>query len=127
MERKYIILSNSNVLVRVEAADIAYVSSDGSYSTMVLTDGRKHLFSFNLSSFEKQLETQLGLDSQNFIRLGKSLIVNCDYIYSINLPSHELVLSGRQLAETFTLSASHEALKSLKSMVENKYKKRRLL
>ena len=34
---------------------------------MVLIDGRKHVFSFNLSSFEKQLETQLGLESQIFI------------------------------------------------------------
>lgn len=85
MDHNYVILSNSNVLVRVTASDIMYISSDGSYSTMVLIDGRKHMFSFNLSSFEKQLETQLGLESKTFIRLGKSLIINSIYIYSINI------------------------------------------
>ena len=89
MEHNYVILSKCNVLVRVIASDIIYISSEGSYSTMVLIDGRKHVFSFNLSSFEKQLETQLGLESQIFIRLGKSLIINSKYIKSINVPSQE--------------------------------------
>lgn len=127
MDFKYLILSNSNVLVRVAVPDVAYISSDGSYSTMVLTDGRKHVFSFNLSTFEKLLESQLGLESQIFIRLGKSLIINSNYIYCINIPSQELILSSGKMAEGFTLNASRDALKSLKSMIEENVKSRRLL
>lgn len=127
MDFKYLILSNSNVLVRVAVPDVAYISSDGSYSTMVLTDGRKHVFSFNLSTFEKLLESQLGLESQIFIRLGKSLIINSNYIYCINIPSQELILSSDKMAEWFTLNASRDALKSLKSMIEENVKSRRLL
>ena len=127
MDFKYLILSNSNVLVRVAVHDVEYISSDGSYSTMVLTDGRKHVFSFNLSTFEKLLESQLGLESQIFIRLGKSLIINSNYIYCINIPSQELILSSDKMAEGFTLNASRDALKSLKSMIEENVKSRRLL
>ena len=127
MDFKYLILSNSNVLVRVAVPDVAYISSDGSYSRMVLTDGRKHVFSFNLSTFEKLLESQLGLESQIFIRLGKSLIINSNYIYCINIPSQELILSSDKMAEGFTLNASRDALKSLKSMIEENVKSRRLL
>lgn len=127
MDSKYIILSNSNVLVRVAALDIAYISSDGSYSTMILIDGRKHVFSFNLSAFEKLLESQLGFESQVFIRLGKSLIINSHYIYCINIPLQELILSSSKMSETFTLKASREALKSLKVMIEENVKSRRLL
>ena len=127
MDFKYLILSNSNVLVRVAVPDVAYISSDGSYSTMVLTDGRKHVFSFNLSTFEKLLESQLGLESQIFIRLGKSSIINSNYIYCINIPSQELILSSDKMAEGFTLNASRDALKSLKSMIEENVKSRRLL
>ncbi len=127
MDFKYLILSNSNVLVRVAVPDVAYISSDGSYSTMVLTDGRKHVFSFNLSTFEKLLESQLGLESQIFIRLGKSLIINSNYIYCINIPSQELILSSNKMPEGFTLNASRDALKSLKSMIEENVKGRRLL
>lgn len=127
MEHNYVILSNSNVLVRVIASDIIYISSEGSYSTMVLIDGRKHVFSFNLSSFEKQLETQLGLESQIFIRLGKSLIINSKYIYSINVPAQELILSCSSIPGELILNASRDALKSLKSMIEINLKTRRLL
>lgn len=94
---------------------------------MVLIDGRKHVFSFNLSSFEKQLETQLGLESQIFIRLGKSLIINSKYIYSINVPAQELTLSCSSIPGEFILNASRDALKSLKSMIEINLKTRRLL
>ncbi|HCN52359.1 MAG TPA: hypothetical protein DIS88_00725 [Prevotella sp.] len=127
MDHNYVILSNSNVLVRVTASDIVYISSDGSYSTMVLIDGRKHMFSFNLSSFEKQLETQLGLESKTFIRLGKSLIINSIYIYSINIPAQELILSCSSNPGEFVLNASRDALKSLKLMIETILKTRRLL
>lgn len=114
----HLIVSNSNLLIRVEPAQVAYISSDGSYSTMVLADGRQHVFSFNLSAFERLLETQLGQQSQTFIRLGKSLIINRAYIYCINLSKQELTLSATGISEGFVLSASREALKTLKSVLE---------
>lgn len=124
----YIVLSNTNVLIRVASSDILYIESDGSYSSMVLIDDCKHVFSFNLATFEKKLESQLGVGSQMFIRLGKSLIINSTYIYSVNLSTHELVLFSPQVLKRFPLKASHEALKLLKNMIEdNVNKKRRIL
>lgn len=118
---KHVILTNSSVLVRVVAEDIAYVMSDGSYSTMMLVDGAKHVFSFNLSAFEKVLVGQLGNESRTFIRLGKSLIVNREYIYCINLTQQILTLRC-PLARKMTLNASREALKGLKEILENEIK-----
>jgi DNA-binding LytR/AlgR family response regulator len=123
---KHLILSNSTLLIRVTAERIAYISSDGSYSTMVLVDGKQHIFSFNLSAFEKQLEQQLGTESQVFIRLGKGLIINSNYIYSINISRQELVLSGIGFKDDFALSASKEALKLLKTVLEESIKSRRI-
>ncbi len=127
MEQKYIILSNSNILIRVNVDEIAYITSDGSYSVMVLDDGRKHVFSFNLSAFEKQLERQLESDARNFIRLGKSLIINSHRIYCIDLTQQQIVLSSHSLKEGFTLTASREALKTIKSLIENQINNRRFL
>ncbi|MDO4159109.1 MAG: LytTR family transcriptional regulator DNA-binding domain-containing protein [Prevotellaceae bacterium] len=123
---KHLVVSNSNLLIRVTSGQVAYITSDGSYSTMVLTDGRQHVFSFNLSTFERLLETQLGTESQIFIRLGKSLIINSSYIYCINVSKQELVLSGFDLREEISLSASREALKALKSVIEESTKSRRI-
>ena len=123
---KYLMFINSNEVVRVSPERIAYVSSDGNYSTMVLIDNEQHLFSFNLSAFEKLIEQQLGTDVQTFIRLGKSLIINARYIYYVNIPKQQLILSDIGFSGKFTLSASKEALKALKIMLEKQLRNGRI-
>lgn len=117
--KKQIIISSTNELVRVLPERIVYISSDGNYSTMVLHDKTEHLFTFNLSHFQKLIEKQLKDEASQFIRIGKSLIINRDYIYRINLTKQQLVMSDMALNQAFMLSASKEALKQL---LENELK-----
>jgi len=93
---------------------------------MTLIDKNEHLFSFNLASFEKLIEQQLGTDAQTFIRLGKSLIINGRYIYYVNVSKQQIILSDSTFPAKFTLSASKEALKALKSVLEESIKSRRI-
>lgn len=123
---RYLILPNSNLLIRIPSERIVYISSEGSYSTLHLTNGKQHVFSFNLSAFERVLEQQLGTESQLFIRLGKGLIINSSYIYSINISKQELILSGSRFSNDISLSASKEALRSLKAVMEESIKSRRI-
>ena len=109
-----IIISTTNELVRVYPERIVYISSDGNYSMMVLHDKSEHLFSFNLSHFQQIIEKQMKTEASLFIRIGKSLIINREYIYKINLGKQSLVLSDMKIEHTFVLSASREALKQLK-------------
>lgn len=120
--KKQIIISSTNELVRVLPERIVYISSDGNYSTMVLHDKTEHLFTFNLSHFQKLLEQQLKDEASRFIRIGKSLIINRDYIYRINLTKQQLVMSDMALNQAFVLSASKEALKQLKQFIETQIK-----
>ncbi len=122
---KHLVLINSNEVVRVSPERIVYILSDGNYSTMKLVDKEEHLFSFNLASFEKIIEQQLGTDAQTFIRLGKSLIINGKYIYYVNVSKQQIVLSDSSFPNKFTLSASKEALKALKTVLEESIKSRR--
>lgn len=117
MER-VLIVSNSNELVRIKPDRIAYISSDGNYVTVVLHNRTEHVFAFNLLRMQKLVETQLGSEAACFIRIGKSLIINRNYIYKINLTKQELVLSDRGLDIVFKLSASREALRQLKVLLE---------
>lgn len=77
-----IIITTVNELVRVYPERIVYISSDGNYSVMVLHDKTEHLFSFNLSHFQQIIEKQMREEASLFIRIGKSLIINREYIYS---------------------------------------------
>ena len=120
--KKQIIISATNELVRVLPERIVYISSDGNYSTMVLHDKTEHLFTFNLSHFQKLIEQQLKDEANQFIRIGKSLIINRNYIYRINLTKQQLVMSDMALNQAFMLSASKEALKQLKLYLETQIK-----
>ena len=123
---KHLVLINSNEVIRVSPDRIVYILSDGNYSTMTLVDKVEHVFSFNLASFEKLIEQQLGTDAQTFIRLGKSLIINGKYIYYVNVSKQQIILSDSSFPNKFTLSASKEALKALKTVLEESIKSRRI-
>lgn len=90
-----IIITTVNELVRVYPERIVYISSDGNYSVMVLHDKTEHLFSFNLSHFQQIIEKQMREEASLFIRIGKSLIINREYIYKINLGKQLLILSDK--------------------------------
>lgn len=118
---KQLIISTSNDLVRIAPDSIVYVSSDGNYSTLVQADGEMRMLSFQLGQIEKMIASQLGSEGSSFIRIGKSLIINRSYIYYINVPKQKLVLSD---VTTFshTVTASREALKQLKELLEKEVK-----
>lgn len=120
MSNKVIIISNSNELVRVRPERVVYVVSDGNYSTMVLHDNTEQVFTMNLARCQQLMEEQLGKEAQTFIRIGKQLIINRDYIFKINPTKQQLIMSDMALNHAFTLQASKEALKQLKIYLESK-------
>ena len=98
---------------------VVYVKSDGNYSTMVLHDKTEQVFTMNLAQCQQMMEEQLGKEAMTFIRLGKQLIVNRTYIFKINPYKQQLLMSNMQLNIAFELSASKEALKQLKALIES--------
>ena len=115
----YLIITNSNELVRIPIDKIIYILSDGDYSTLVQTDKKEKMFTVNLGSFETLIESQLKNKSDTFIRIGRSLIINKNYIYCINPNKQQLILSDRHFQHYFELTASKEALKQLKALIES--------
>ena len=120
MSNKELIISNSNELVRLKPERVVYVESDGNYSTMVLHDKTEHVFTMNLAHCQELIERQLGKEAETFIRIGKQLIINREYIFKINVNKQTLVMSDMALNQAFTLQASKEALKQLKAYMESK-------
>jgi DNA-binding LytR/AlgR family response regulator len=104
----------------VKPERVVYVKSDGNYSTMVLHDKTEHVFTMNLAHCQELIEKQLGKEAETFIRIGKQLIINREYIFKINVNSQTLIMSDMALNQAFTLQASKEALKQLKAYMESK-------
>ena len=119
--KKQLVISTSIDLVRIAPEKIVYISSDGNYSTLMQTDNEVRMLSFQLGQIEKMISTQLGSEGNTFIRIGKSLIINRSYIYYINISKQKLILSD-VASFNHTVTASKEALKQLKELLERDIK-----
>ena len=110
-------ISTSNELVRIATNEIVYVRADGNYSDIVLTNGKSLKMTFQLHFFDEAFQQ---LQNKMFVRVGRSLIVNKRFIYVINLREQLLLFSGQELyGDIRPLSVARDALKQLKSLLEN--------
>lgn len=115
--KRLLIIQTSVDLVRIDPSHIVYISSDGNYSTMVQADGEMRVLSYQLGQIERMIESQLEVEGNIFIRIGKGLIINRTYIYYINVSKQKLILSDT-LNFNHCVTASKEALKQLKELIE---------
>ena len=117
MMNRYLVISSSVDLVRVAPGDLVFVSSDGNYCTLVFTYGESRVVTLQLGQIEQLIERQLPPDDNSFIRIGKSLIINRNYISYVNPGKQQLSLADGRSA-SHTLTASREALRQLKELIE---------
>jgi DNA-directed RNA polymerase beta subunit len=91
--------------------EIVYICAAGNYSEMYLTNGRSRTLTFQLHCFEEQFKR---LQNNTFVRVGRSLIINKRYVFSINLTDQTLMFTGQSVNQSIkSLTASRDALKKL--------------
>ena len=101
-------------MVRFRTDDIVFIHADGNYSDVYLLNGKSRKLTFKLHYLDEALQR---IESKKFVRVGKSLVVNKDFIALINLPDHRLLLNDYRMAQ-YDINASKEALKELKTLLE---------
>ena len=129
MSKKCLIISTSTELIRIAPENVVYFEADGNYCYMQADNNSrpsttetnnecdKRLISSQLGTIAVLIKKQLGREGLRFIQIGRSLIVNRDYIYYIHTQKQQLFLTdSRRL--TYHLKASKEALKQLKEKIE---------
>lgn len=117
----FLIISTSVDLIRIAYNRIVYISADGNYSNIVLADGDVRLVTFQLGQVEKIIAEQIERDCNVFIRIGKSLIINVNFIYYINVTKQQLILSDCLMVK-HVVTASRDALRQLKEVLEKDLK-----
>ena len=119
---EFLTLSNANELVRIAAESLVYVASDGNYSDIRTRDGETRTVTLQLGEIEDLIDEQLHLTGEDFMRIGKSLIVNTCYVTYIHPTNRQMVLSDNHTFK-YNLEASKEALRNLKEYLEKKKNK----
>ena len=119
---RHLVFTTTTEIVLVPADAVVYVAADGNYSAINLADGGSFVLTLQLGQIERRLSEMLDVNDNRFIRIGKSLIVNRDYIAFINQPRQRMILSDCR-SFRHELSASREALKALKELLEKEAQK----
>lgn len=113
----HIVISKGTELVRVPVDRLIFIESEGNYSFLVTYDVRKVLIPLQLGQIEEILNEQLGDDVDNIVRIGRGLIINCDFVHQIDLSKQRLILSDCA-GVWYELKASRVALTQLKTLIE---------
>ena len=114
---KIIVISKGTELLRLPASRLVYIAAEGNYSEVVTQDNRKRIVSFQLGQIEDMIGDQLGDEGANFIRLGRGLIINLDYVYWVDIAKQSLILSDCSGCY-HELTASREVLIKLKAYID---------
>ncbi len=117
MNSSYLVISSNTDLVRIAARHVVCITSDGNYSTIVQTGNELRVVTTQLGQLERMIADQLPDLGRTFVRIGKSLIININSVHYINIPKQQLVLVDA-LQNRHSLTASKEALKALKELIE---------
>ena len=117
-----LLFSTSSELIRVPCDAVVFITADRNYSVITMADGSEYVLIMQLGQIERRISEQIDVSDNRFIRIGKSLIVNSNYIIFINPARQKLTLSD---CRTFRheVSASREALKALKDFLEKEVAK----
>lgn len=114
---KRLVFTTSTEIIRVPADSVVFFTADGNYTTITTADGEDFVLTMQLGQIERLLADKLDVSDKRFIRIGKSLIVNRDFISFINPPRQKMMLSDCR-SFRHELSASKEALRALKELIE---------
>ncbi len=114
---KRLVFSTNTEIIRMPPESLVYVIADGNYSAITMADGERYVLTLQLGQIEHLIAESLVATDNRFIRIGKSLIVNRDFIVLINPLRQKMVLSD---CRTFRheVGASKEALKAMKELLE---------
>lgn len=151
--KEYLIIGNNSVIYRIDSAEIWYIATSTEARNAIeifLTNGKNIRVFATLTGVEELINKYFKYSHGDFCRVGNSLIINMNYLFSINFPNSMVGLINRR-ADGFiagystgysdgksdkkthlfsfqknevTLPASRDALTKLKSAFEEKNNKK---
>lgn len=112
----YLYFNTRDEFDRIDIAKIVCFQSDGNYTNVVLTNKVKIVLGISLGRMEKYLSETLKEKASCFARVGKSCIINVNYILRINVLKQYVVLTDYDTSN-YQVTVSKEALKKLKDIM----------
>lgn len=116
-----IFIQSRNGIVIINLDKVVYLKADGNYTDFYFNDGKTRTHLSTLSSFLEDINrayTDAGTASP-FFRMGRSYIVNTDYVASVNILNGILTFESDSVKPLMSNKAN---LRSLRDFIVEKYR-----
>jgi len=112
-----IFVNNRDELVVVESSLVALVKANGNYCSIFYINKREILLTVSISDIEQKLKKNNN-DSDLFVKVGRSFIINQRFVHRIDLQRQLLILSnGESSDKDFVIKISKGLLKQYKNAI----------
>lgn len=91
--------------ILIKPSEIVYCNSEDGYTALHLSSGKKKISNTSLTQIESEV------NAHNFHRLGRSVLINLDYVRSINKGTDSVLLKYDETYEE--VFSSHKSIKEL--------------
>lgn len=116
--KEYLVIGNSIELFRIATEDILYVLARGNCSVFYFTYGDTVSVHLSIGKVGEGINKLCPQTSKDFVRVGRSLMINMSHLLYINLSDEKLVLLDRN-KERKEVRASKTSLKELAELIRN--------
>jgi DNA-binding LytR/AlgR family response regulator len=107
----------------VDLDNVILFQADGNYTKLMYIGGLKQTLSMGLSKLEVCLKTALPEGKSNFVRLGRSMIINQKYLCTISLTTHKIFL-GDFDSHMYGITAPKPLLKDYKEKISSLFNRK---
>lgn len=104
-EESKIRINSRHSYILVDPSEIVFCQTEDGYTVIYLSTGKEEVASATLSQIEEMVE------HWNFYRLSRSILINLDYIRSIDKSKDRCILKSN--TNTWDLNASHKGISDL--------------
>ena len=117
--KEHLVIGNSKEVFRIATEDILYVLARGNYSIIYFTYGDTLSVLLSIAKVGESINNLCPQASKDFVRVGRSLIINLSYLLYVNVVGQKLVLLDRN-KERKEVKATKASLKELVDFIGNK-------
>lgn len=117
-----ICLNSRDEVIIIDLSKVAFFQAKGCYALVNFIEGETTLLTTSLGKLEELVTTAYSCSGKlsQFIRLGRSLIINQDFLSSLNIIKRKITLSDRS-GHSFILELSKPTIKKYKEMLIGNY------
>lgn len=117
---KKVCLNTRDELLVLDLDRVAFFQANGNYTRLTYISGHVLVLNTGLSGVEKILVATLAKGTSTFVRLGRSIIINENFLSNINILKQYLVLSDLE-SHHYKLQVPKHLLKLLKDKITRRF------